>query len=131
MRLCLIRSPRAFFFGRRVPVPERGNSMVVEFLAKVGADTSIVDAQGVTVFDMADKTSGGTAADMRRNVEAAVQRGLASAAAARAEIEAQEQAAREKAEQEAEEGAEKTDEKTDEEAPAADVPPENAEEPSS
>jgi hypothetical protein len=105
--------------------PERGCLMVVEFLSKVGADTSIADHTGLTVFDVQDKTSGASPAEMRKSVESAVQRGLASAAAAQAEIEAQEQAAREKAEQEAEEGAEKGDEKANE-LPAADaVPPED------
>lgn len=83
---------------------EKGCLMVVEYLTKVGADYMLADKDGIVVYDVADRTSGASAAEMRKNVEAAIQRGLASAAAAQAEIEAQEQAAREKAEQEAAEG---------------------------
>lgn len=76
---------------------EKGNFTVVEYLTKVGADYNITDNNGVTVYDTPDRTSGASAAEMRKNVEAAVARGLASAAAAKAELEAQqEQAARDK-----------------------------------
>lgn len=111
---------------------EKGCLMVVEYLTRAGADYNIKDNAGITVHDVPDRTSGGTAADMRRNVEAAVQRGLAAAQAAAAELEAQEQAAREKAEQEAEEGGANKDgdkDAAEAAAAAAEVPADPAAEP--
>ena len=108
---------------------EKGCLLVCEYLVKVGADYQLTDNNGITVFDVADRTSGATAAEMRKNVEAAIERGLASAAAAQAEAAAAEQAAREKAEQEQAEGEKedgKEEEKTATEAPSEVTPEETA-----
>jgi len=84
---------------------EKGCLMVVEFLAKVGANVDIKNNQGQTLFDIEDKTSGDQQ-EVKRKLQLAVQAGMAAAekaAAEKAAEQAAEQAAAEEAQKQVEE----------------------------